>query len=299
MPSKNIANKDTVIAILSDMQVGSTVAVCPPRWNLYDGGTYHASPAQMIMYRQWIASAKIVGDLLSEGKTRKRLVLILNGEPIDNDHHGTPQLITKTATEQTDMAIALLDEWLQIVEFTPKRGDCMYLVRGTEAHEAGNYLETVGRDLDGVVPYRKDSSPVTKDGRYTHAKLVRTVNGNLFDITHHGFTRGSRAWTRSNSIYHTLRSIYCDALEYGYEIPDYVVRSHGHVYTAETYTGHRKTIHGCMTPGWQLKTHFINRVAANERINSIGMVYYDVLKSGHAQHYAEILSIEDVKVEAF
>jgi len=28
-------------------------------------------------------------------------------------------------------------------------------------------------------------------------------------------------------------------------------------------------------------------------------VYYDVLKSGHAQHYAEILSIEDVKVEAF
>ncbi|NLB54175.1 MAG: hypothetical protein GX811_00120 [Lentisphaerae bacterium] len=253
----------------------------------------------MILHRQWVASAKAVKDLLGEKRGRKRLVLILNGEPIDGDHHDTPQLITKLATEQIDMAIALLDEWLQIVEFTPKRGDCMYLVRGTDAHEAGNPLEVIGRDLDGVVPYRRDTSSITKDGRYTHAKLVREVNGKIFDITHHGFTRGGRAWTRTNSIYHTLRSIYYDALEYGYEIPDFVIRSHGHVYTAETYTGNRKTIHGCMTPGWQLKTHFINRVAANERINTIGMVYYDVLASGHAKHYKEILSVEDVKVEAF
>ena len=64
-------DKDTVIAVLSDIQAGSTVAVCPPRWNLYDGGTYHASPAQMIIYRQWVASAKVIKDLLGEGKASR------------------------------------------------------------------------------------------------------------------------------------------------------------------------------------------------------------------------------------
>jgi hypothetical protein len=292
-------NKDTVIAVISDMQVGSTVALCPPKWNLLDGGTHIASPAQMIIYRQWIHSAKKVNELLHEGRGRKRLVLILNGEPIDNYHHGTPQIITKRPQEQIDMAIALLDEWMQIAEYEPKHGDKMYLVRGTSAHENGEYINQIGRDLDGVVPYRKDTSSITKDGRYYFHKLRRTVNGKLFHIAHHGFTRGSRAHTRSNSLRYTLASMYFDALDYGLPIPDYVVRSHNHVYTYDTYTGERKTIWGCITPCWQLKTHFGNQVAANEDINTIGMVYFDVLKSGYSMPYAEYIKVEDTPIKEF
>ena len=292
-------NKDTIVAVLSDMQVGSTVALCPPAWNLYDGNTVHASPAQMIIHRQWIRSAKVIKDALTEGRVRKRLVLILNGEPIDGVHHESTQLITRIKQEQIAMAISLLDEWVKIVGYEPKRKDCIYLVRGTCAHESGNAINEIGRDMDGVVAIRKDTSDKIKDGRYYFEKLRRTVNGKLFHISHHGFTRGSRAWTSSNSISYSLKSMYFNGLDYGYDIPDYVIRSHNHVYTNAYYHGRQKTMHGCITPCWQLKTHFGNRVAANEDINTIGMVYYEVLKSGASQHFKEIIEVQDAPIQEF
>jgi hypothetical protein len=292
-------NKDTVVAVISDIQVGSTVAICPSKWNLSEGGTFHASPAQKIMRRQWIHSAKQVGELLAEGRVRKRLVLVLNGEPIDGDHHDTPQIITKNTGEQIDMAISLIDEWMQLAGYEPERGDCMYLVRGTSAHEKGEYIERIGRDLEGVVPYRKDSSSTTKDGRYHFQKLRRTVNGKMFHIAHHGFSRGSRAWTSENSIAYSLKSMYFNGLDYGYDIPDFVIRSHKHVFTYAYYHGRRKVIYGCQTPCWQLKTHFGNQVAANEDINTIGMIYFDVLESGATKIYPEIMEVQDTKVEEF
>ena len=292
-------NKDTIVAVISDMQVGSTMALAPPKWNLHDGGTFHASPAQMIIHRQWIHSAKQVKDILSDGRNRKRLVLVLNGEPIDGDHHDTPQIVTKNRTEQIDMAVSLLDEWMQLAGYEPKRGDCMYLVRGTSAHERGEHIERIGRDLDGVVPYRKDSSSMTKDGRYHWQKLRRTVNGKLFHIAHHGYSRGSRAWTSENSIYNTLKSMYFTGLDYKHDIPDFVIRGHKHVFTYAWYHGRNKAMYGCQTPCWQLKTHFGNQVAANEDINTIGMISFDVLKSGATQVYPEIMEVQDTKVEEF
>ena len=291
--------KDTVIAVISDMQVGSTVALCPPKWNLYDGGTHTASPGQKILYRKWIDSAKNVKDMLTETRQRKRLVIVLNGEPIDGHHHDTSQVITKTPNEQMEMASALIDEWMQITEYEPRQDDCMYLVRGTSAHERGDHIERLGRDLDGVVPYRKDSSSTTKDGRYYHEKLLKIANGVEFDITHHGFGRGSRSHTRSNSIYYTVKSIYFDALDYGYNIPDYVIRSHNHVYTYDNYPGERKIVHGILTPCWQLKTHFVNRVAGNDRINTIGNVYFDITKEGHAKLIPDYIKIPDTKATEF
>ena len=292
-------NKDTVVVVNSDIQVGSTLSVCPPRWNLIEGGTYRASPAQMIMYRQWIHSANKVKELLYEKRARKRLVFVLNGEPVDGDHHGTAQLITKTTQEQVDMSIALLDEWLQIVEYSPKRGDSIYLIRGTSAHEQGEVIEQIGRDIDGVIPMRKDSSPITRDGRYHYQKLRRMVNGKLFHITHKGFGRGGRAWTRENGIRNGLKSMYFDALDNKKPVPDYVIRSHNHVYTYDDYNGKNKRMWGCITPCWQLKTNFGNQVAGNDDINTIGLVYFDVLASGASMEYADILEVEDTKIEEF
>lgn len=286
---------DTVIAIHSDLHVGSSVAVCPLKWNLLEGGTFRASPGQRILHRQWVKSAKNVRTLLNEGDQRKRLVIVINGEPIDGDHHESHQLITKVKTEQLEMAISLLDEWLQIVEYNPQSGDCIYLVRGTSAHEKGEHLNVIGRDFDGVVPYRKDSSPTTKDGRYYHDKLRRRVNGKLFDIAHHGFGVGSKAWLKSNTIRWWLISMYFEALEEGMPIPDYVIRSHNHVYTFDRY----KDMWGCVTPSWQLKTNFGYKVAANNHLNTIGMIYFDVLESGFSKPYAEYIKVQDTKVEDF
>ena len=289
-------DKDTVVAVISDMQVGSTVALCPPKWNLYEGGTFHASPAQNIIHRQWIHSAKQVNELLTETRVRKRLVLVLNGEPIDNHHHDTPQIITKTPGEQIDMAITLLDEWMQLAGYEPKRGDCMYLVRGTSAHEKGEHIEQIGRDLAGVVPYRKDSSKTTKDGRYHHQKLRKMVNGELFQIAHHGLGRGTRPWTKENSISYALKSMYFECLDSNQPIPSVVVASHFHTFVQAYYHGKQKTMYGCITPSWQLKTNFVYRVAALENLNSIGNLYFDVTKSGAIKPMPDVIEIEDVPI---
>ena len=293
------ADKDAVVAVISDMQVGSTVGLCPPRWQLHDGGTHRASPAQMIIYRQWVKSSERVRDLLTEGRGKKRLVLVLNGEPIDNHHHDTPQIITRNATEQIDMAISLLDEWLGIVDYAPKRGDCIYLVRGTSAHEKGEHIERIGRDIDGVIPMRKDSSPLVKDGRYHFQKLRRTINGQYFHITHHGMNRGSRAWTSENGINNACKSIYFSCLDSGSQIPNFIIRSHNHVWTEGGYDGRNAKIFGCITPCWQLKSHFGNQVAANDDINTIGMVSFDVLKSGATKVYPEYIEVEDSPIKEF
>lgn len=290
-----MANKDTVIAVHSDLHAGSTVAVCPPKWNLNDGGTFYASPAQQILHRQWIHSAKSVKDLLNENRRRKRLVIILNGEPIDGVHHETHQLITRGKPEQEQIAVTLLDEWMQVAGYNPQRGDCMYLIRGTTAHERGEHLNNVGRDLDGVIPYRKDSSSTTKDGKYYHDLIRRTVNGKLFDVAHHGFSVSKRRWLKSNNVRWNLISIYFDCLEYKMPIPDYVIRSHAHEYTFDRY----KNMWGCVTPGWQLKTNFGYKVATNNHINTIGMVYFDVTKDGYSKEYEDYLKVEDAPIEEF
>jgi hypothetical protein len=294
-----MSDRDTVIALISDMQVGSTVALCPPKWQLYDGGTHTASPGQRIIHRKWVDSAKNVKDLLTETRRRKRLVIVLNGEPIDGHHHDTPQLITKTPNEQIEMAITLLDEWMQIAEYEPKRGDSMYLVRGTDAHEKGEHIERIGRDFDGVVPYRRDSSPLTKDGRYHYQKLRRKVNGQLFQIAHHGFGRGTRAWTKENSIAYALKSMYFTCLDSKQPIPSVVVASHYHVFTQVYYYGKQKTIYGCITPSWQLRTNFVHRIAALENINTIGNLYFDVTKSGAIKPIPDVIEIEETPIEEF
>lgn len=294
-----MTGKDTVVAIISDMQVGSTVALMPPKWQLYDGNTIHASPAQRLMYRKWQESAENVRDIITEKRRRKRLVVILNGEPIDGNHHDSPQIITKTKQEQIDMSIDLLDEWLKTAGYNHKRGDCMYLLRGTTAHEKGEHIEQIGKDIDGVVPFRKPTTQGGKDGRYHFQKLRKNINGVYFHLSHHGFGRGTRAWTRENSIFYSLKSLYFSCLDSGQPIPDLTISSHFHVYNYAYYHGKQKTMFGCTTPCWQLKTHFGNQVAALEDINTIGNIYFDVTADGNYKIIPDILEVADAPITEF
>jgi hypothetical protein len=56
---------------------------------------------------------------------------------------------------------------------------------------------------------------------------------------------------------------------------------------------------GCTTPCWQLKTHFSNRVAALEDINTIGNIYFDVTADGNIKEYPDIIEIQDAPITEF
>ena len=50
---KRDAERPLLLRITSDLHAGSTVAICPPRVQLDDGGEYHASKAQRWLWERW------------------------------------------------------------------------------------------------------------------------------------------------------------------------------------------------------------------------------------------------------
>lgn len=292
-------NKDTVIAVISDLHVGGRTSICPMKWNSLDGDPHRASPAQRIIHRQWINCAEQVRDCLTETKERKRLVLVINGDVIDGDHHDSHQLITRIKQEQINMASDLIDEWVRVAGYDPDRDDCIYLVRGTDAHEKGDSLEQIGKDIDGVIPFRKPSSEDSSDGRYSHNLLRKTVNGVYFRLTHHGLSTGRLPWTSEDSIRRKLKAMYFDCLDRKKPIPNYVIGAHIHQYRIAYYYGRNQSMCGVTSPSWQMRTHHGNRVAALDDHNDIGMIWFDVMANGNSREFHDILELEDVKISEF
>ena len=141
-----------LVAIVGDIHSNSTVAVCPPRVQLDDGGEYVASQPQRWIWRQW---------LLFWGEVFERraaldcpIYIILNGELADDNYHPTTQLITRNPADQ----MALARRVLEPVTARLGDGDRLFVLRGTEAHSGPSGamdealavdLGATGQDTDG------------------------------------------------------------------------------------------------------------------------------------------------------
>ena len=93
----------TLVAIAGDLHTNSTLGVMPPTVRLDDGGEYRASPQQRWLWRHWVKSWAAVGE--ARDRHDARLVVILNGELADNNHHHTTQLVTRNPADQLNIAI--------------------------------------------------------------------------------------------------------------------------------------------------------------------------------------------------
>ena len=56
MPRRKATNADRplILRVTSDLHAGSTVALCPPKVQLDDGGKYEASKAQLWLWECWL-----------------------------------------------------------------------------------------------------------------------------------------------------------------------------------------------------------------------------------------------------
>ena len=80
----------TAIIITSDQHIGSTVALCPPRVPLDDGGTYVASPGQRWLWQGWLEFIQYAKDLAQGYKP----IAVFNGDLAELDtKRRTNQLI--------------------------------------------------------------------------------------------------------------------------------------------------------------------------------------------------------------
>ena len=96
-----------IVAIVGDIHANSTVAVCPPRVQLDDGGEYVASQPQRWIWRQWLVYWKEIEE--RRAALNARLFVVLNGELADDNYHPTTQLVTRNPADILKLSLAVLE----------------------------------------------------------------------------------------------------------------------------------------------------------------------------------------------
>jgi hypothetical protein len=253
-------SKRVVIAIVSDVHCGSTVAVCPPKIELDDGGAYEASKAQRWLWQSWTRFWEKV-DAARQGAT---LYTVFNGDLTEGFHHGTTQVLTANPTAQSRVVDACMSSVLDV------RPDKMFFVRGTAAHvgKSAAYEERIALGL------WKDKKPVVKDpdtGTASWWHLPLEVQGRRFSFAHHG-RMGQRPWTKHNIPALLAHQIFMERAQR--ELPHYhvAVRSHFHTFVDTHEVSPTRLI---QTPAWQLHTEYAWK-AVPENLADIGGVIITV-----------------------
>jgi hypothetical protein len=146
------------VAVVADLHINSSVALCPPVFNLDEGGTFRSSKGQRWLWEHWLSFWQEVKGL--EG----RRVAILNGDIGELDiKRRSYQLISPNKAMILKMVLMTLEPMLEAV-------DEVIVLRGTMAHigKSAWLEEMVGNDLTIA---RHD--PVAGSG--THPKVTGKV----------------------------------------------------------------------------------------------------------------------------
>jgi hypothetical protein len=238
----------TLIAVVSDVHAGSTVAVMPPEVPMDDGQTVVASPAQRWLWGHWNAFWERAARLRDAHNAH--LIAGFNGDLTEGYHHGTTQVVSANPTAQAAIVDAVMAAPLSIGP------DRMFGIRGTEAHvgKSAAYEERAFRGLS------KDGRNVIMEpdtGNASHWSLTLDIQGKHINFEHHG-RMGQRPWTKPNVTANYAAEIFYEYAARGERHPDLAVRSHLHRYV-DTYDQHPVRV--IQTPAWQLATAFTYRLA--------------------------------------
>lgn len=252
MPAKRKLQKDrpVVIAVTSDQHCGSTVALCPPKVTLDDGGEYHASKAQHWLWDRWQAYWQRVAEVQRE--VGGDLWQVFNGDAVEGHHHGLTHLIANNPNAQAAV-------WTKLVAvplgLSPSK---LFFVRGTEAH-VGKEGSSEEKIADGLW---RDKRPIVRDpdtGMASWWHLRMDVQGVRLDFTHHGRT-GQREHTRASNATLHAHDIFLSHAKNGERHPDLCIRSHYHRFN----DSHDAAPTRVVTIGaWQLKTGHVHKIAAD------------------------------------
>lgn len=249
-------HRRVVIAVVSDVHAGSTVAVCPPKIEMDDGGEYVASKAQRWLWQCWLEFWATVEER-AQGAS---LYTVFNGDLTEGFHHGTTQILTGNPTAQARVVDACMAPVLEL------RAEQMFFVRGTAAHvgKSAAYEERIALGL------WKDKRPVQRDpdtGSASWWHLAMEVQGIRLSFAHHG-RMGQRPWTKHNIPALLAHQIFMERATR--ERPHYhlAVRSHFHTYVDTHEVSPTRLI---QTPAWQLHTEYAWK-AVPENLADIGGV---------------------------
>jgi hypothetical protein len=239
------------IAAIGDLHCGGTTGLHPDTPTvLDDGGLFTPSEVQIWNFHNWL-------DFWDRAGKHGPLHIVLNGDAVDGNHHGTVQIVSPHPIVQCDIFKAC---WIPVLERIKVASFVM--VRGTEVHvgQSGGVEEALGRWLAG------QGVPVVKDeGNFSHWHFRGSYGGVKVDATHHG-RFGARPWTKAGAVSNLAMQIFIEYHERGEEAPDLCLRSHHHRYLD---THDNAPVRVIQLPCWQMATGYAKRVAP-ETLSDLG-----------------------------
>lgn len=237
--------------IISDLHVGSKLALCPPTARLDKGGTYRANKAQLWLWPRWTKLWELVGEM----RQGQELYLSIIGEFRDGIKF-TAESIT---TNEADITRMVLDTLEPVKAVKP---DYTFCFRGSQAHSglAAWYDEFIATHLEKELNVQ--ANPNTGD--MASDSLNYWIDDILFDVTHH-VSMGRLPHTEAASV---ARAINVLMARYGRKerLPDFVLRAHNHrmfdsgnLVKADLGNGEQQAVRMLTTPGWKFPDSFLHK----------------------------------------
>lgn len=249
-----------------DTHCGSTTAIFPnyKMYFKYDEKNiipYEPTPDQTRIYEHMMNCA----DHIRANSVDTKMVVVVNGDAIDGNHHGSIQVISGNPKHHSEIFVEIMDVFLDRSGFSVKNGDELHFISGTESH--------TGWEEYGI------SNHYSHMGAQYHDELMMDINGNLCAWTHQGAKPG-KGTNEENPIRNFARDLYWDCIKENRQPPHLAYSSHFHKAGYAIYNdGYRHTIHYQTLPSWQGKTRFGLRASPFQR-NDIGMTVTEIKEDG-------------------
>ena len=242
----------TILAIVGDTHVNSTVGLITPVCNLDDGGTYRSSKGQRWLWRNWLNFWNEIYNLKMKHKDNK-VWTVFNGDLVDvNGKHQQTQNVSQNETDVFKMAIDTLMPALDV-------SDRVFVVRGTAAHvkSSASMEEKIAIDIGAE-----------KNGnQWAWWELLLDCEDVRFDIRHHG-PLGRLPHTRGNAL--NRRAVELMLRYANQRCPDVGIQSHNHRFSSSS---DEYPIKVYALPAWQLITEFVSRIGNIEPADVGGMYF--------------------------
>jgi len=274
-----------VLPILADLHSGSKKSLLKSgQWQLADG-YWVTTKLQQKLWAQFTECIAVV----ARKRKGKKLVVVNNGDAIENVHHHSTEVITADVHEHERMHIETVDCFLRGTGFDANAGDELYYVGGTPVHDGEGYTnaERVAADF-AAVPYQESIRGSKRDAVRVWPMLRLNINGTLIEIAHQGPGVGTRTHTKGNTIRSMVKSTYYERLAAGTPMPDVFVWSHRHEYHREVVSIGNRDFLAFTTPAFKAPDRFFYKVMAN-RCTHVGLLILEIDEQGAVSYECPLL----------
>lgn len=246
---------------IADPHVGSTRGLHPNyvrkdnNWVTVDenGGYFYKNNQHYYLnskqVRMWRHYERGIAGLAGLRKQKNaEILLLVMGDAIDGDHHGTHQIVTRNETEQMTAFVRLMEWTIEKLDFSSGR-DRLVVLEGTESHTRDNE-EVIAQYL----PAEK-----FEGGASCASFLEAELQGQLCWFYHHGVQAGY-SFVTGTTLYNYLRKIYIDQRMSQKRPPNLIVTADKHKIDTQTYSHRGHELRGIILPPFQDKTRFTNKL---------------------------------------